>query len=53
MPALPRSAKCYPSNNHHSHGACQCGSPMLSQFHERMMADISRRQFIGGAAGPY
>lgn len=33
-----------------SHGACVCGSPLLQRFHERMMADISRRQFLGGAA---
>lgn len=51
MPALPSFATFYPLNHHHSQGACQCGSPILSQFHERMMADISRRQFIGGAAG--
>lgn len=33
-----------------SHGACVCGSPLLQKFHERIMADISRRQFLGGAA---
>ncbi|HET8801133.1 MAG TPA: amidohydrolase family protein [Marinobacter sp.] len=38
-------------SNDHSHGGCQCGSPLLSRFHERMMADINRREFIGGMAG--
>lgn len=33
-----------------SHGACICGSPLLQKFHERMMHDISRRHFLGGAA---
>jgi len=51
---MPPSAPLFrfqPITNHQSHGACQCGSPLLSKFHERMMADISRRQFIGGMAG--
>lgn len=51
MPALPHAFKLHPFIHHHAHGACQCGSPLLSQFHERMMADISRRQLIGGMAG--
>jgi hypothetical protein len=53
MPSLPRSAACHPLNHDHSQGTCQCGSPMLSQFHQRMMADISRRQFIGGGCRRY
>lgn len=36
--------------HHPGHGACCCGSPLLQRFHERMMADITRRQLIGGAA---
>ncbi|WP_138437670.1 metal-dependent hydrolase family protein [Marinobacter shengliensis] len=51
MPAIPHAVKFHPLHHHHAHGACQCGSPLLTQFHERMMADISRRQFIGGMAG--
>ncbi|WP_249979186.1 metal-dependent hydrolase family protein [Vreelandella olivaria] len=35
---------------HHSHGVCCCGSPLLQHFHERMMAGITRRQLMGGAA---
>lgn len=35
---------------HHDHGACCCGSPLLQRFHERMMAEISRRHFLGGTA---
>ena len=34
----------------HGPGACCCGSPMLQQFHERVMADLSRRQVLGGTA---
>lgn len=34
----------------HAHGACCCGSPLLQQFHERVMADVSRRQVLGGTA---
>lgn len=32
----------------HSDGACACGSYFLQQFHHRIMADITRRQMIGG-----
>lgn len=35
---------------HHSHGACCCGSPILQRFHERVMAEITRRQMLGGTA---
>ena len=34
----------------HFYGACCCGSPLLQRFHERMMAEISRRHFLGGTA---
>ena len=33
-----------------AHAACQCGSPLLQRFHERIMADLTRRQFLGGSA---
>ncbi|MDW7745860.1 amidohydrolase family protein [Halomonas sp.] len=36
--------------SHHAHGPCGCGSPLLQRFHERMMAEISRRHFLGGTA---
>ena len=29
---------------------CQCGTSLTALVHERVMADLSRRQFIGGAA---
>lgn len=32
------------------HGPCLCGTPMLQGFHERIMADLTRRQFVGGTA---
>ncbi|MCL5426061.1 MAG: amidohydrolase family protein [Gammaproteobacteria bacterium] len=46
----PAHALFQPPLAHHTHGACCCGSPLLQRFHERMMADISRRQLMGGAA---
>ncbi|NAO96253.1 amidohydrolase family protein [Halomonas sp. Choline-3u-9] len=46
-PAAAHSLLQSPLN--HSHGACCCGSPLLQRFHERVMADITRRQFMGGA----
>lgn len=36
-----------PGNNH---GACCCGSPVLQHFHERVMAEIARREMLGGPA---
>ncbi|WP_235937101.1 hypothetical protein [Vreelandella azerica] len=38
-----------PALGHH-HGACCCGSPVLQQFHNRVMAEITRRQMLGGTA---
>lgn len=43
-PAFPET------HSQHSHGACCCGSPLLQRFHERVMAEITRRQMIGGTA---
>lgn len=51
MPVSPHAYKHNLFSQPQAHGACQCGSPLLSQFHERMMADVSRRHFIGGMAG--
>lgn len=51
MSPLANSHPYFRLSNQQSHGACLCGSPLLSQFHERMMADVSRRQFLGGMAG--
>lgn len=33
----------------HGHGPCCCGSPLLQRFHQRVMADLSRRRFLGGS----
>lgn len=38
-----------PATVHH-YGACCCGSPVLQQFHDRVMAGITRRQMLGGTA---
>lgn len=32
------------------HGPCLCGTPLLQTFHQRIMADLSRRTFLGGSA---
>lgn len=43
-----------PACHHHlhagGHGPCCCGSPLLQRFHQRIMADLSRRHFLGGSA---
>ncbi|MGJ7461842.1 amidohydrolase family protein [Halomonas sp. MA07-2] len=48
-PQLAHSAHSLQSLNH-AQGACCCGSPLLQRFHDRMMAEISRRHFLGGTA---
>lgn len=38
------------SHSSQGHSACACGSPFLKVFHQRIMADITRRQMLGGMA---
>ena len=49
MPVSVQSSLCA-SHGGHATGACLCGSPLLQRFHERIMADLTRRQFLGGSA---
>lgn len=50
MPTAGHTMRACTQSVAHTHGACCCGSPLLHHFHQRMMADISRRHFLGGAA---
>ncbi len=49
QPAIRPLSPLTPSA-YHAHGACSCGTPLLQHFHERMMAEITRRYFLGGTA---
>ena len=50
MPLQSSSHDLLHNQSFHSSGSCSCGSPFLQVFHKRIMADLTRRQMLGGMA---